>query len=59
MVLDIIKMQTDTEIPAFIREYAEYVQTLPPKLWIFSEDYYRSFEVQKKLFGPALETARG
>ncbi len=27
---------------------------LPPKLQIFGVDYYRSFETQKMVFGPAL-----
>ncbi len=57
-VLDIIKMQTDrqthTEIPAFIRENKMF-SPLPPKLWIFGVDYYRSFEAQKMVFGPALQ----
>ncbi len=29
-------------------------RTLPPKLRIFGVDYYRSFEAQKMVFGPAL-----
>ncbi len=42
-----------TEIPAFIREKNMF-SPLPPKLQIFGVDYYRSFETQKMVFGPAL-----
>ncbi len=33
----------------------ELFSPLPPKLRIFSVDYYRSFEAQKMVFGPALD----
>ncbi len=51
--------QTDrpTEIPAFIREKNMF-RPLPPKLRIFDVDYYRSFEAQKMVFGPALVDSR-
>ncbi len=62
-VLDIIKMQTDRQIPAFNREKNMF-SPLPPKLWIFGVDSYRSFQAQKmvfwwlsiQLFGPAGST---
>ncbi len=49
--------QTDrrTEIPAFIREKNMF-RPIPPKLRIFDVDLYRSFEAQKMVFGPALES---
>ncbi len=39
--------------PAFIREKNTF-SPLPPKLRLFCADYYRSFEAQKMVFGPAL-----
>ncbi len=40
-----------TEIP----ERRIYSAPIPPKLRIFSVDYYRSFEAHKMVFGPALD----
>lgn len=55
-VLDIIKMRTDRhlDIPAFITEKNMF-SPLPLKLCLFSVDYYRGFEAQKMVFGPALK----
>ncbi len=53
-ILDIIKMQTDrqTFLPLLERRLCSAL--FPTRLQILGTDYYRSFEAQKIVFGPAL-----